>query len=469
MKGHVYKRGKRWSYLFNIEPDPLTGQRRQANGSGYRTEREAWKACRTAMAEYETGRVVRSSRRKVGDALEEWLTRIEHSIKPSMVQNWRNYAAYYVVPYIGQRDVQDINGAVCDALYAKLLAEGRVKAKPKKRPSTHAVHARRLAPDGRALPCRPYSYDTVRCFRTHAEDDPAIGRPIEAKKLGRRAAEIATDAAQRKLSPGLEPKTVVNTHRMLHRAWEDFAVWGWAKRNVVADAHPPRVPRKGRKVWTVTQLQTFLQWARTDRFFALWVLEATSGMRRCELAGVRRDLLDLAAGTLEIDVTRVVVDGQVIESDGKTEYAQHVLALDPFTLAVLKVHVEMLDRERKDLGPDYNDHGVLFCWPDGRPPHPDTITRRFKQLAAAAGLPEIDLHDVRHSYATAGRDAKIDWKALSQRIGHADVAFTMKQYVQTDLEADRQVANTLAALIIGGTLASTVISDRGAPRPGRDG
>ena len=172
---------------------------------------------------------------------------------------------------------------------------------------------------------------------------------------------------------------------------------------------------------------------------------------------MRRDLLDLAAGTLEIDVTRVVVDGKVIESDGKTENAQHVLVLDPFTLAVLKAHVEMLDRERRDLGPDYDDHGVLFCWPDGRPPHPDTITRRFKQLAAAAGLPEIDLHDVRHSYATAGRDAKIDWKALSKRIGHADVAFTMKQYVQTDLEPDRRVATTLAELIIGGSLASTEV------------
>ena len=87
----------------------------------------------------------------------------------------------------------------------------------------------------------------------------------------------------------------------------------------------------------------------------------------------------------------------VIESDGKTENAQHVLAL---------------------------------------------------------ACPEIDLHDVRHSYATAGRDAKIDWKALSHRIGHSDVAFTMKQYVQTDLEADRRVANTLAELIIGGSLAS---------------
>jgi integrase len=457
MKGRVYKRGKSWYYRFDIEPDPLTGKRRQVNGSGYTTEREAWKACRAAMSDHEKGRLVGSARRKVGDALDEWLTRIEHSIKPSMVQNWRNYAAYYVVPYIGSRDVREIDGRVCDALYAKLLAEGRVKARPKKPPSTRAVHMRRLARDGREMPCRPYGYDMVRCYRRHAANDPLVGQPIKSRKLGPRAIEDATAAAQRKLSPGLEPKTVVNTHRMLHRAWEDFTAWGWAKRNVVGDAHPPRVPRKGRKVWTVVQLQRFLQVARADRFFALWVLEATSGMRRCELAGVRRDLLDLDAGTLTIEVTRVVVDGRVVESDGKTENAQHVLALDPFTLTALKAHVQVLDQERRELGPDYQDHGVLFCWEDGRPPHPDTITRRFKKLAAAAGLPEIDLHDVRHSYATAGRDARIDWKALSKRIGHADVAFTMKQYVQTDLEADRQVATTLAELIVGGSLVSVGI------------
>jgi integrase len=202
-----------------------------------------------------------------------------------------------------------------------------------------------------------------------------------------------------------------------------------------------------------------LQHARSDRFFALWVLEATSGMRRCELAGSLVDLLDLDTGTLDIGPTRVVVDGKVIESDGKTANAQHVLALDPFTLAVLRAHVEMLDQERKDFGPDYHERGWLFCWENGKPPHPDTITRRFKRLSRAADLPQIDLHDVRHSYATAGRNAKIDWKALSKRIGHADVAFTMKQYVQTDLEADREVANTLADLIIGGLLVTDEIND----------
>jgi len=95
------------------------------------------------------------------------------------------------------------------------------------------------------------------------------------------------------------------------------------------------------------------------------------------------------------------------------------------------------------------------------------IRSRAGSSAERAGLPLIDLHDVRHSCATAGRDAKIDWKPLSQRIGHADVAFTMWQCVQSDLEADRQVAAALAELIIGGVLASVPVP-AGQTGDGRD-
>src|SRR5215469_5603096 len=77
---------------------------------------------------------------------------------------------------------------------------------------------------------------------------------------------------------------------------------------------------------------------------------------------------------------------------------------------------------------------------------------RFRKIVELDGLPKINLHDVRHSYASAGRYSKIDWKALSERIGHSDVAFTMLQYVQTDLEAHRQVATALAELIFGGVV-----------------
>lgn len=224
---------------------------------------------------------------------------------------------------------------------------------------------------------------------------------------------------------------------------------------------PPYVPRRGRRVWSVAQLRTFLHHARQDRFFALWVLEATSGMRRSELAGARVDGLDFEAETLMLERTRVVVDGQVVESDGKTSNAQRIVVLDPLTLALLRSHVEMLNHERAESGPGYHGSGLLFCWEDGRPVHPDTITSRFRRIVEVAGLPKINLHDVRHSYATAGRDVKIDWKALSERIGHSDVAFTMRQYVQTDLEVQRQVATTLAELIIGGVVSAPLVAEAG--------
>jgi len=208
----------------------------------------------------------------------------------------------------------------------------------------------------------------------------------------------------------------------------------------------------------------FLERAHQDRFFALWVLEATSGMRRSELAGARIDDLDFEAGTLTLECTRVVVDGQVVQSDGKTENAQRIVVLDPLTLTLLRSHAGMLSRERAEFGSGYADSGLLFCWEDGRPVHPDTYSSRFRKIVESAGLPKINLHDVRHSYASAGRDAKIDWKTLSERIGHSDVAFTMRQYVQTDLEVHRQVATALAELILGGVIAAP-----DSPAPRRDG
>ncbi len=123
--------------------------------------------------------------------------------------------------------------------------------------------------------------------------------------------------------------------------------------------------------------------------------------------------------------------------------------LDPFTLAVLKAHVEMLDQERRKLGPDYEDHGVLFCREDGRPPHPDTITRRFKKLAAAAGLPDRG----------PGREDRLEGAQQADRARGRGVH---NEAVRSDRLGGRPpegVANTLAELIIGEALASTVIPD----------
>ncbi|MDQ3827624.1 MAG: N-terminal phage integrase SAM-like domain-containing protein, partial [Actinomycetota bacterium] len=84
---------------------------------------------------------MRQSKRTVEQLIDEWLSRRQHSITPSMHANYRNYARYYIYPYIGKRKTQDLDSAVFDALYAKLLTSGRVKANSEHRQQREARKA----------------------------------------------------------------------------------------------------------------------------------------------------------------------------------------------------------------------------------------------------------------------------------------------------------------------------------------
>jgi hypothetical protein len=49
---------------------------------------------------------------------------------------------------------------------------------------------------------------------------------------------------------------------------------------------------------------------------------------------------------------------------------------------------------------------------DGSAVHPQVLTRRFGAVVTPAGLPVIQLHDVRRSYATAALGAGVGVKML---------------------------------------------------------
>jgi hypothetical protein len=68
-------------------------------------------------------------------------------------------------------------------------------------------------------------------------------------------------------------------------------------------------------------------------------------------------------------------------------------------------HRAAQQEQREFFGTDYQDHGLVFCRPDGIPLRPDRVTVEFEQHVAACGLPPCPLHDTRHGacIADAGR------------------------------------------------------------------
>jgi len=267
VKGSVYPRGTKWYYKFRVpQRDPSTGGYPWITKGGFDTEREAWKACRDAMREADRGRVVKPSTRTVAQFLTEWLTAVEPALDATTWRSWSDYARSYVIPHIGAERLQRLDEPSLLKLYAKLLAEGRVK-----RDNDMVMY-------------------TFWSKRTATGSEPTPRQVSEACKTTIHAARTAvrryrSGIVPKEVSPGLAPKTVRNVHAFLHRALVDAVAWKYLSDNPASNVKPPRRPRTRREVWKPEEIQTFLGSVRHDRFAALFLLELTTGIRRGRSAG----------------------------------------------------------------------------------------------------------------------------------------------------------------------------------------
>lgn len=88
---------------------------------------------------------------------------------------------------------------------------------------------------------------------------------------------------------------------------------------------------------------------------------------------------------------------------------------------------------------------------------PDTITRAFDRLVTPASKerasallkqrPGIRFHDLRHTHASHLLAAGVNVKVVSERLGHASVAFTLDTYAHVMPGQQADAAEAVSALL----------------------
>ena len=144
-----------------------------------------------------------------------------------------------------------------------------------------------------------------------------------------------------------------------------------------------------------------------------------TGVRRGELLGLRWSDVNLGAGRVAIRQTVTDVEAELGFDDVKTARSRRTVDVDPVTVAAVKGHRRRQRELRLLVGPGWSDLDLVFCAPDGRAWHPDSISTAFARTISRLDVGRIRLHDLRHTHVTHLLAVGVNVKLVSERLGHA--------------------------------------------------
>lgn len=279
---------------------------------------------------------------------------------------------------------------------------------------------------------------TQRDYRQQIAADilPALSRMKVAS-----VSHADVDAFHRRISA----RAPTHANRVLAALSKMFSLsirWGWRTDNPCRGVERNQEHKRHRYLSGVelAQLTTALAELRDQ--------QAANAVRLLLLTGARRGEL-LAARWSDIDL-----DAGIWTKPGATT-KQRTAHRVPLSEAACRLLAEM----KKQAGAD-----AEWLFPARRTPHRLDIDDAWNALRKTADLPDVRVHDLRHTYASVLASSGLSLPIIGALLGHTTAQTTLR-YAHL-LDDPLRAATERAAAIIGGKTPAEVVPIRGARREG---
>lgn len=247
---------------------------------------------------------------------------------------------------------------------------------------------------------------------------------------------------------GLSPKTIRYMHTIIRSALEQAVNEKVVQVNVAEYAKLPKNPKKEMKTLATGDIASFLNAAKGTRYFPAFKLELYTGLRRGELLGLRWKDIDFKNDRIKVVQQLVYEGGKHVIRELKTECSQNrIIVLPKEMMQELKDHKKRQAEERKALGLSELYDGLVFTSETGNFVQTRNFDRCFKAILKKAKLPDMRIHDLRHTFALISLQAGADIKTLQNDLGHESIQTTLDKYGHVNAEMKKHASDKRSQLL----------------------
>lgn len=166
-----------------------------------------------------------------------------------------------------------------------------------------------------------------------------------------------------------------------------------------------------------------------------------SGLRKGEVAALQ--WTDINFKDLEINVNRTLdfttKEKDKMFGDPKTFKSKRRVKIRQSLANALKEHAKIQNQHKLGLGELYHhDLNLVVARNDGMPIPKSTLFNALSRILKRAGLPDIPIHKLRHTYVVLMMEAEADMRFIQEQLGHESKKITEEVYAHISKKLEKR-------------------------------
>lgn len=244
------------------------------------------------------------------------------------------------------------------------------------------------------------------------------------------------------MSEKYSAKTIRNTISLLSSAYDNAIRLGQLSKNPCKMVTLPKKEQPKIDIFDNEQIAVFLNALDEERldYKVAYQLALFCGLRRSEILGLQEKHINVPFRCVTVEQSRHNVKGADYVQTTKTESSHRTIAVPDF---VMESIIELLDVHNSF---QYKHTDYLIQNGFGQPMTPSALTTQIYRIEERAGLPQVSLHDLRHTFASMLNNANVDIAMISRELGHSSINITLGIYTHAFgnvAQSSRDIADRL--------------------------